>query len=299
MMSAPDGFVLKKQALNSDQQQDLLSSLFEERLCDPRYRVCASGRPRRGGSQDCPHHERQEHHPQRHDREGREDGDEGDMCLWSLPSPKSGDMPNQAMRFGVIPAPVEALLLPVAIALLPAPLQTRRPYFDQLIVNLYRAGQGIKAHVDLDKFEDGIVGFSFCSSAVMIFERLDKSASFQVLLEPGDVYCMSGSARYDWTHEIECRGLDVVEGVSYVRTTRISVTLRKMRLGSGGVIALGDGGGGDDGGVDGSSSGAHVDGAGCGCDDGHIGLSRDEEEELFGLLSDDSDNDDYIGGDEL
>jgi len=35
-------------------------------------------------------------------------------------------------------------------------MATREPSFDQMIVNVYHPGQGIKAHVDLAKFDDGV-----------------------------------------------------------------------------------------------------------------------------------------------
>jgi alkylated DNA repair dioxygenase AlkB len=38
----------------------------------------------------------------------------------------------------------------------PFEMATREPSFDQMIVNVYHPGQGIKAHVDLAKFDDGV-----------------------------------------------------------------------------------------------------------------------------------------------
>ncbi|XP_022772103.1 uncharacterized protein LOC111314750 [Durio zibethinus] len=45
----------------------------------------------------------------------------------------------------------------------------REPLFEQLIVNVYHLGEGICAHVDLMRFEDGIGIVSFESSCVMYF----------------------------------------------------------------------------------------------------------------------------------
>ena len=47
----------------------------------------------------------------------------------------------------------------------------REPLFDQMIINVYHPGQGIKAHVDLAKFDDGIASVSLGSTCVMLFAR--------------------------------------------------------------------------------------------------------------------------------
>lgn len=76
--------------------------------------------------------------------------------------------------------------------------------------------QGICAHVDLMRFEDGIAIVSMESECVMHFSRADQEtsvhevrcnrgdsqASIPVLLNPGSLILMSGEARYFWKHEI-------------------------------------------------------------------------------------------------
>ncbi|KAJ1798915.1 hypothetical protein LPJ59_002184 [Coemansia sp. RSA 2399] len=116
--------------------------------------------------------------------------------------------------------------------------------FDQAIVNLYDAGEGIGDHIDLLRFADGIVGFSFGGSATMRLrklhtdedverasryaqeEELGGSASDCVLvrLHAGDVYAMAGDARYRWTHGVPAQ----IGGRDNVQSRRISVTLRKL-----------------------------------------------------------------------
>ncbi|GFR46236.1 hypothetical protein Agub_g7781 [Astrephomene gubernaculifera] len=88
--------------------------------------------------------------------------------------------PNQAMFFGKLPE--WALRLAEGLPLdqlLPAPLAARCPSFDQAIVNLYRPGEGITPHVDLARFQDGIVGVSVGGPAVMHFSRCAPPASGQ------------------------------------------------------------------------------------------------------------------------
>ncbi|GLC45600.1 hypothetical protein PLESTB_001784200 [Pleodorina starrii] len=83
-------------------------------------------------------------------------------------------LPNQAMFFGDLPAWAQQLteLLPLG-ELLPPDLAARRPSFDQAIVNLYRPGEGICSHVDLARFQDGIVSVSIGGPIVMHFTRCD------------------------------------------------------------------------------------------------------------------------------
>ncbi|RKP33468.1 hypothetical protein BJ085DRAFT_4350, partial [Dimargaris cristalligena] len=124
-----------------------------------------------------------------------------------------------------------------------------------IIGNMYRPGDGIKPHVDLARFEDGIGIISLGSSCVMQFrpataqDRLasgftstestippsnsttnvaESSDLVNVFLEPGDVLAMSKAARYHWTHAIPETEMDVFDQVAYPRGLRISLTLRRV-----------------------------------------------------------------------
>lgn len=70
---------------------------------------------------------------------------------------------------------------------------TRAPLFDQLIANAYQPGEGLKPHVDLMRFQDGIAIVSLLSATLLTFtmgeERVD------VLLDPGDLLLLEGQAR--------------------------------------------------------------------------------------------------------
>ncbi|EFJ49884.1 hypothetical protein VOLCADRAFT_89333 [Volvox carteri f. nagariensis] len=87
-------------------------------------------------------------------------------------SGRTKGLPNQAMFFGDLPPWTLRLikLLPLS-ELLPPELASRSPSFDQTIVNLYRPGEGITSHVDLARFQDGIVSVSVGGPAVMHFTR--------------------------------------------------------------------------------------------------------------------------------
>ncbi|KAG9067308.1 hypothetical protein KI688_012091 [Linnemannia hyalina] len=150
---------------------------------------------------------------------------------------------------------------------------TRVPLFDQSIMNLYFPGNGIKPHVDLARFEDGIIIISLLSAINMDFYKAlspmspndpptgtnsptpphlpskERSPDFTVRLEPGSVLTIQGKARYEWEHGIQETMEDVVDGGDTIkRKIRVSITLRKMR---GSAWEVGGPGGGGDGTVNG------------------------------------------------
>ncbi|CAN1837133.1 Uncharacterized protein P8A3.02c [Linum perenne] len=109
----------------------------------------------------------------------------------------------------------------------------REPLFDQLIANVYQPGEGICAHVDLMRFEDGIAIVSLESSCVMHFSRVeescDKEEEVAVYLSPGSLVLLSGDARYLWKHEINRKpGFQVWQGQELDQLQRTSITLRRL-----------------------------------------------------------------------
>ncbi|KAK7268678.1 hypothetical protein RIF29_21384 [Crotalaria pallida] len=148
---------------------------------------------------------------------------------------------NQAMRFGDLPPWAIRLTHSIRDSVLlasddddrlplPLDLLSRQPLFDQMIVNMYQPGEGICAHVDLLRFEDGIAIVSLESSCVMNFTSVDNElVSVPVLLNPGSLVVMSGEARYRWKHEINRRpGFQTWQGHELDQMRRTSVTLRKL-----------------------------------------------------------------------
>eukprot|EP00123_Amoebidium_parasiticum_P009444 comp19479_c0_seq1/m.22690 comp19479_c0_seq1/g.22690 ORF comp19479_c0_seq1/g.22690 comp19479_c0_seq1/m.22690 type:complete len:226 (-) comp19479_c0_seq1:349-1026(-) len=132
---------------------------------------------------------------------------------------------NQAMIFGNFPEWALTLAHHTQQcaqhnSLLPEELVSREPLFDQMILNMYHMGDGIKPHVDLARFEDGIAIVSLGSSCDMQFYLVgDDKVVREANLDPGDLLLMHGPGRYDWMHGIKA----VTEGL------RISVTLRKLK----------------------------------------------------------------------
>ncbi|KAK1647913.1 hypothetical protein QYE76_065718 [Lolium multiflorum] len=176
------------------------------------------------------------------------------------------DASNQAMRFGDLPpwaVELSALVrecicigdVDVGISPgwtnededacpLPSDLLWREPLFDQLIANRYTPGEGICAHVDLMRFDDGIAIVSLESACVMNFSREcaaydtqntqkhgeSESTNVPVYLNPGSLVVLSGDARYHWKHEINRKpGAQLWNGRELEQHRRTSVTLRKLK----------------------------------------------------------------------
>ncbi|KAL9538144.1 hypothetical protein MBANPS3_011163 [Mucor bainieri] len=154
---------------------------------------------------------------------------------------------NQAMLFGELPSFIkwiEPWIVENYPDLFGQDIMNRQPLFDQAILNMYKKGEGITSHVDLLRFEDGILIISLMSSCIMTMrparenatsyhaENTDDSNKYDILLNPGDVLVLSREARYDWEHGIPSRLADENDDGQHIeRGTRISVTLRKLKHG--------------------------------------------------------------------
>jgi alkylated DNA repair dioxygenase AlkB len=89
---------------------------------------------------------------------------------------------------------------------------------DQMIINEYKPGQGIAAHIDKpDDFGDQIISVSLCSEVPMVFTKGDARVS--VPLPRRSAVSLQKDARYTWKHSIEKQS---------VKERRVSLTFRKM-----------------------------------------------------------------------
>ncbi|WP_250253502.1 alpha-ketoglutarate-dependent dioxygenase AlkB [Chryseobacterium sp. Marseille-Q3244] len=100
---------------------------------------------------------------------------------------------------------------------------------DQLIVNEYLPGQGIANHVDCQPcFDETIFSLSLGSTCLMDFVNVQSKDVMALLLEPRSLLVMSGEARYGWSHGIAGKKSDEYKGQNFPRSTRISLTFRKV-----------------------------------------------------------------------
>ena len=107
---------------------------------------------------------------------------------------------------------------------------------DQVIVNEYEAGQGIRPHIDAPmSFADGIATISLLESWEMAFHAPGKGKGRKVtkLLERRSVAVMHRDARWKWRHEIVKRKTDPCVDEAgkrrhRPRNRRLSLTFRKV-----------------------------------------------------------------------
>lgn len=99
---------------------------------------------------------------------------------------------------------------------------------DQATVNEYYPGQGLRGHVDCTTcFGNIIVTVSLGGYCVMDFTHSQTQEKTQFLLEPGSLLILQGESRYVWYHSVTAREVDTYQGREFVRTRRVSLTLRE------------------------------------------------------------------------
>jgi alkylated DNA repair dioxygenase AlkB len=100
---------------------------------------------------------------------------------------------------------------------------------DQMIVNEYKPGQGIGAHIDCVPCFGPVVASLSLGSGTTI--RLRRGVdSIDVYLPKRSLLVLTGDARYHWLHSIAPVETDYVDGSVVARGTRVSLTLRTVKL---------------------------------------------------------------------
>lgn len=98
---------------------------------------------------------------------------------------------------------------------------------EQIIVNEYKPGQGIAAHIDRRTFGDVVASLSLGSEWPMEFASRDGRV-IEVFMPVGALLLMTGPSRFEWTHHIRPRKSDVRGGQRVVRKRRVSLTFRTL-----------------------------------------------------------------------
>ena len=99
---------------------------------------------------------------------------------------------------------------------------------DQVIINEYFPGQGIRPHKDRNYFDNQICGVNLGSGCIMRFIKVAGGETVDVEIPRRSVYVMQDEARYKWKHAIPPRKKDVVDGTVQHRERRLSITYRKV-----------------------------------------------------------------------
>ncbi|XP_026814450.1 alkylated DNA repair protein alkB homolog 8-like isoform X1 [Rhopalosiphum maidis] len=102
---------------------------------------------------------------------------------------------------------------------------------NQITINKYLPGQGIPNHIDnITVFDEYILSLSLNSDIVMEF-RKDLLKQNGIFIKAKSLLIMSGESRYEWTHGITPRKIDMINTVDgpdvVYRGTRFSITFRR------------------------------------------------------------------------
>lgn len=101
---------------------------------------------------------------------------------------------------------------------------------DQVIINEYIPGEGIRPHKDRNYYENQICGVNLGSSCIMRFIRGKKLEVIDIEIPRRSLYIMQDDARKKWTHGIPPRKKDNINGMISNRERRVSITYRKVKL---------------------------------------------------------------------
>ena len=98
---------------------------------------------------------------------------------------------------------------------------------DQVIINEYLPGQGIRPHKDRNYFENQICGINLGSGCIMRFIKGADVVDIEVPRR--SLYVMQDEVRYKWKHAIPPRKKDIIDGNIQHRERRWSITYRKVK----------------------------------------------------------------------
>jgi alkylated DNA repair dioxygenase AlkB len=102
---------------------------------------------------------------------------------------------------------------------------------DQVIINEYVPGEGIKPHKDRAYYENQICGVNLGSGCIMRFIKGMNDEVIDIEVPRRSLYVMQDDARKKWKHAIPPRKKDNIEGMVKHRERRVSITYRKVKPG--------------------------------------------------------------------
>ena len=124
------------------------------------------------------------------------------------------------------PVPMPPLIYKLSQTLVERKIVSIQP--DQVIINEYAPGEGLRPHKDRNYFENQICGVNLGSGCIMRYIKISGGDIVDVEVPRRSIYVMQDDARYKWNHSIPSRKKDVVEGVVKHRERRLSITYRKV-----------------------------------------------------------------------
>ena len=100
---------------------------------------------------------------------------------------------------------------------------------DQVIINEYTPGEGIRPHKDRNYYENQICGVNLGSGCVMRFIKGKNIEVIDIEIPQRSLYIMQDEARSKFTHGIPPRKKDKINGAIIKRDRRVSITYRKVK----------------------------------------------------------------------
>jgi alkylated DNA repair dioxygenase AlkB len=97
---------------------------------------------------------------------------------------------------------------------------------DHVLLRRYDRGVGARPHIDRQAYGPIVAGLTLTSSRTFRLTRPGSRSRLEALLLPGDLYVMTGAARYRWQHSIPAVLDDEFAGLTVPRTDGFSVTWR-------------------------------------------------------------------------
>ena len=125
------------------------------------------------------------------------------------------------------PVPIPELIQQLSEEIVKQKILTYQP--DQVIINEYVPGEGIKPHKDRAYYENQICGVNLGSGCVMKFIKGKNIEVVDVEVPRRSLYVMQDDARKKWSHGIPPRKKDNINGNISHRERRVSITYRKVK----------------------------------------------------------------------
>lgn len=126
-----------------------------------------------------------------------------------------------------IPIPIPEKIYQLSEQIIDKGLIDMQP--DQVIINEYNPGEGIRPHKDRNYYENQICGVNLGSSCIMRFIRGKNLETIDIEIPRRSLYIMQDEARNKWTHGIPPRKKDNINGTISIRDRRVSITYRKVK----------------------------------------------------------------------
>lgn len=124
------------------------------------------------------------------------------------------------------PVPIPSIIYKLSGTLVERKILLHQP--DQVIINEYSPGQGIRPHKDRNYFDNQICGVNLGSGCIMRFIKIKGGDVVDVEIPRRSLYVMQDEARYKWNHAIPPRKKDKIDGNLHHRERRLSITYRKV-----------------------------------------------------------------------